>query len=727
VQSQGVQTTGEISAIATDPGSGESSTAATHTWTDTNTTTPPALPTVNTPSVDASSSDLVVSGTAEPGSMVTVTFPDGSTGSALADANTGDYSVTSSAMQTGGEISVTATDAAGNASEAASATYTPTAVSAVVPPEPSGLEVAQNTNGTLTVTGTANSGDTVTVTFADNSSVTGTADASGHFSVQSQGVQTTGEISAIATDPGSGESSTAATQPWTDTTPPGSPTVSTPSVDASSGDLVVSGTAEPGSTVKVIFPDGSTDSALADASTGDYSVTSSAVQTGGEISVTATDAAGNTSEAASASYTVEPAPGSGPTSGEPAQTVSLTSIDDASPASTAAVWYINSDNVTFHGALVGGALSGSEQVQISWDGGNTWQAVPDANVTGTTWSYTTPLPTDGSYSVEVRVFDSSTGQGGVSSTPQQVYVDTVPPTENVTVNGGGDGSSANPISGTVSGALADGTGTASPEHLQINLGDGGGWQDVTVAPGSMAWSYVSSTPLDDGAYTVQAQVVDAAGNLGPLASYTVDIGGVAPNVSISTINPDLGTSSYDWITSSSSLTFSGTLSSPLTEGATVQITLENGSGTEASGQAKVTTDEATGITSWSFDNTANTLSDGFYTISAVVKDGAGNTLLNGSPSQPVIISHNGTLPLSLSDVLQYEGATQNGQQAMINNGGIVSTVQLAGGVAGVDPGGQWQETSTTTVNGVLYNVYHNTSEGASTAADLLIQQGITVI
>jgi hypothetical protein len=55
----------------------------------------------------------------------------------------------------------------------------------------------------------------------------------------------------------------------------------------------------------------------------------------------------------------------------------------------------------------------------------------------------------------------------------------------------------------------------------------------------------------------------------------------------------------------------------------------------------------------------------------------------------------------------------------------VTTVNLAEGVgAGA---GQWQDTGTSTVNGVLYDVYHNTAEGTNTAADLLIQHGIHVI
>ncbi|MDI5899622.1 gliding motility-associated C-terminal domain-containing protein, partial [Flavobacterium yafengii] len=61
---------------------------------------------------------LSVSGTAEAGSTVTVTFPDGSTGTAIADA-AGNYGpVTSLTPQTSGTITANATDTTGNVSPA---------------------------------------------------------------------------------------------------------------------------------------------------------------------------------------------------------------------------------------------------------------------------------------------------------------------------------------------------------------------------------------------------------------------------------------------------------------------------------------------------------------------------------------------------------------------------------------------------------------------------------
>ncbi|MCJ1893083.1 Ig-like domain-containing protein, partial [Pseudomonas nitroreducens] len=65
---------------------------------------------------------LTVSGSAEAGSTVTVTFPDGSTAIVPAGDN-GEYSVTTHVPQTSGDVSASATDAAGNTGDSTTFTY----------------------------------------------------------------------------------------------------------------------------------------------------------------------------------------------------------------------------------------------------------------------------------------------------------------------------------------------------------------------------------------------------------------------------------------------------------------------------------------------------------------------------------------------------------------------------------------------------------------------------
>ncbi len=82
-------------------------------------------PTVTTPVTINANGTLSVSGTAEPGTTVTVTFPDGTTGTALAASPSGAYGpVSSIAPQTSGNITATTTDLANNVSPITTVIYT---------------------------------------------------------------------------------------------------------------------------------------------------------------------------------------------------------------------------------------------------------------------------------------------------------------------------------------------------------------------------------------------------------------------------------------------------------------------------------------------------------------------------------------------------------------------------------------------------------------------------
>ncbi|WP_162252620.1 Ig-like domain-containing protein, partial [Rhizobium sp. Root483D2] len=74
---------------------------------------------------------ITVTGTAEPGAILTVTYPDGTTGSVVAGPN-GQYSITSPGVQTTGTVTAQATDATGNNGPSSTAAY----VDAVDPAAP---------------------------------------------------------------------------------------------------------------------------------------------------------------------------------------------------------------------------------------------------------------------------------------------------------------------------------------------------------------------------------------------------------------------------------------------------------------------------------------------------------------------------------------------------------------------------------------------------------------
>ncbi|PNZ56840.1 YSIRK signal domain/LPXTG anchor domain surface protein, partial [Staphylococcus condimenti] len=110
-----------------------------------------------------------VTGTGEPDSTVTVTFPDGTTGTGTVD-NDGNWTVPvpeGKTLNNGDEVTANETDKAGNTSTDTTATVTDTQA-------PDAPVINPVNTGDNTVTGTGEPGGTVTVTFPDGSTATST-------------------------------------------------------------------------------------------------------------------------------------------------------------------------------------------------------------------------------------------------------------------------------------------------------------------------------------------------------------------------------------------------------------------------------------------------------------------------------------------------------------------------------------------------------------------------
>ncbi|PNZ58989.1 YSIRK signal domain/LPXTG anchor domain surface protein, partial [Staphylococcus casei] len=249
--------------------------------------TPPTAPTVN----QVTSEDGEISGIAEPGSTVKVTLPNGQELTTEAD-NQGNYIIdlSSNEKYEGGEvIQVTATDEAGNESEESEVVIedkTP----------PTAPMVNQVTSEDGEISGTAEPGSTVKVTLPSGQELTTEADAQGNYIIdlpENEKYEGGEVIQVTATDEAGNESEESEVV-IEDKTPPTAPMVN----QVTSEDGEISGTAEPGSTIKVILPSGQELTTEADAQ-GNYSINlpENEKYEGGElIQVTATDESGNESE-----------------------------------------------------------------------------------------------------------------------------------------------------------------------------------------------------------------------------------------------------------------------------------------------------------------------------------------------------------------------------------------------------------------------------------------------
>ncbi|MEB6297217.1 Ig-like domain-containing protein, partial [Staphylococcus gallinarum] len=250
-------------------------------------TTPPVAPTVS----EVTSESPQVSGTAEAGSTVKVELPDGTELTGLAD-DQGNYTINLPAnkkFRGGEQLKVTSTDASGNKSDEAVVEVKDTT-------PPVAPTVSEVTSESTQVTGTGEPGSTVKVELPDDTELTGVADDQGNYGIDipaNQKFRGGEQLKVTSTDP-SGNKSDEKVIDVKDTTPPVAPTVS----EVTSESTQVTGTGEPGSTVKVELPDGTELTGVAD-DQGNYTIDlpSNKKFNGGEsIKVTSTDASGNKSD-----------------------------------------------------------------------------------------------------------------------------------------------------------------------------------------------------------------------------------------------------------------------------------------------------------------------------------------------------------------------------------------------------------------------------------------------
>ena len=282
-----------LSITAYDPTNNPSDTE-TVTVTGTPDTTAPAMPIVN----PVNDSDTAVTGTAKAGSTINVKSGAILLGTVVA-GDDGKFTVNIPAQTKDTVLSITATDASNNESEAASVTVTQ-APDTTAPAAP----VVNPVNDSDTaVTGTAEAGSTINV--KSGTAILGTAVTGddGKFSVTIPAQAKDTVLSITATDASNNESEAASVTVTQapDTTAPTAPVVN----PVNDSDKVVTGTAEAGSTINV--KSGTT--ILGTSVTGDdgkFSVSIAAQAKDTVLSITATDASNNESEAASVTVTEAP-------------------------------------------------------------------------------------------------------------------------------------------------------------------------------------------------------------------------------------------------------------------------------------------------------------------------------------------------------------------------------------------------------------------------------------
>ncbi|MFB4369389.1 MULTISPECIES: Ig-like domain-containing protein [unclassified Pseudomonas] len=409
----------------------------------------PAIPTIE------ATNGLALRGTAEAGSTVTLTA-NGNTIATLTADSGGNWSFTPGTAQNDGVvITVQARDVAGNLSPIASTTVDNS------PPSP---PVIAASNGTE-LTGTAEAGSTIRLSVAGVQIATVAVDANGNWHYKpALPLADDTLVTAVAVD-AAGNTSGSATVVVDDRVP------DLPEVQPSNGSLL-SGVAEPGSTVTIRIAGQADVQLTADPISGAWSQTfTPAIPNGTSVSITATDATNNVS--APAIVVIDSVPPTAPTI-EPS-----------------------------NGSVLSGTAEAGSTVILTGTNGEIGRTT--ANPDGT-WSFTPQAPLANATLVSVQARDAA----GNASPTVDTTIDNLAPVV----------PSINPSNGTFLNGIAEANSTV------ILTGPGGVRIGTATADGTGNWTFTPSPPLANGV-VVTAVARDAAGNTSTSISTTVDA--IAPN------------------------------------------------------------------------------------------------------------------------------------------------------------------------------------------------------
>ncbi len=451
----------------------------------------------NAPVLDPINATDPVSGQAEPGSTVTVTYPDGTTATVVAGTD-GSWSVPNPGNLVDGDtVTATATDPAGNTSLPGTGTVSADITAPVV-----ALDDVLTNDSTPALTGTVNDPTATVVVNVDGVDYPAVNNGDGTWTLADNTLPTLADgphtITVTATDAAGNVGNDTAVV-TIDTVAPNAPVL-----DPINATDPVSGQAEPGSTVTVTYPDGTTATVVA-GTDGSWSVPNPGNLVDGDtVTATATDPAGNTS-----------LPGTGTVSAD--ITAPVVALDDV----------LTNDSTP---ALTGTVNDPTATVVVNVDGVD-YPAVNNGDGTWTLADNTLPALTDGPHTITVTATDAA---GNVGNDTAVVTIDTVAPNAPV----------LDPINATdpVSGQAEPGS------TVTVTYPDG---TTATVVAGpDGSWSVPNPGNLVDGD-TVTATATDPAGNTSLPGTGTVSADITAPVVALD-----------DVLTNDSTPALTGTVNDP---------------------------------------------------------------------------------------------------------------------------------------------------------------------
>ncbi|MBE3533558.1 BapA/Bap/LapF family large adhesin [Enterobacter cloacae complex sp. I3] len=674
-------------------------------------TTPPNAPS----GLQFSSDGKSVTGTAEPGSTITLKDANGNVLGTGKTGSDGNFTVSLGTPLTNGEqVTATATDAAGNTSQGT----TITAPDLTAPDAPTIGSVTDDidpqtgsvTNGGSTndprpqLSGTAEAGSTVTI--YDGGVAIGTALVASNgtwtFTPSTDLTESTHQITVRATDAAGnlGPASPVFTL-TVDLTPPTAPTaiVLTDDTGAIRGTItagtptdaskpILAGTGEPGGTI-TIYDNGVAVGTTTVLPNGTWSVTPDGPLPDGThtITVVETDAAGNQSAAS-----------------EPI----IFTVDTTPPLAPGDL-VVSNDG----GTITGTAEPGST---VTIREGDAILGTPVADSEGNFSLTLTPPKLNG----EILTADATDAAGNTGPATSAAAPDITPPQAPVIVSVIDDVlNTTGPVdqNGLTNDRAPTLNGTGEPGST-ITIFNGSDIIGTVVVPSSGLWNFTPPSPLADGTYVLTATATDAAGNpSGQSNAWTIIVDGTAPAAPVITQVVDdvperTGSLDLNETTNDSTPTLSGTAEA----NATVTIRVDG---------VDIGTTVADGLGAWSI--TPDTpIAEGQHTLTAVATDAAGNIsgvsnswgiiIDSVAPDAPVITQVVDDVPERLGALNSGDstndttptlnGTAEPGSTVTIRQDGVDLTTIV------IDSSGTWTYTPTTPLVNGTYTFTAVTTDGA---------------
>ena len=715
----GIVAAGAIAAVASSSGGGGDDDDGNNNNPNPSTPVDPTSPDTTPPnapsSLQFSSDGKSVTGTAEPGSTITLKDANGNVLGTGKTGSDGNFTVSLGTPLTNGEqVTATATDAAGNTSQGT----TITAPDLTAPDAPTIGSVTDDidpqtgsvTNGGSTndprpqLSGTAEAGSTVTI--YDGGVAIGTALVASNgtwtFTPSTDMTESTHQITVRATDAAGnlGPASTVFTL-TVDLTPPTAPTaiVLTDDTGAIRGTItagtptdaskpILAGTGEPGGTI-TIYDNGVAVGTTTVLPNGTWSVTPEGPLADGAhtITVVETDAAGNQSAAS-----------------EPI----IFTVDTTPPLAPGDL-VVSNDG----GTITGTAEPGST---VTIREGDAILGTPVADSEGNFSLTLTPPKLNG----EILTADATDAAGNTGPATSAAAPDVTPPQAPVIVSVIDDVlNTTGPVdqNGLTNDRAPTLNGTGEPGST-ITIFNGSDIIGTVVVPSSGLWNFTPPSPLADGTYVLTATATDAAGNpSGQSNAWTIIVDGTAPAAPVITQVIDdvpgrTGSLDLNETTNDSTPTLSGTAAA----NATVTIRVDG---------VDIGTTVADGLGAWNF--TPDTpIAEGQHTLTAVATDAAGNIsdvsnswgiiIDSIAPDAPVITQVVDDVPERLGALNSGDstndttptlnGTAEPGSTVTIRQDGVDLTTIV------IDSSGTWTYTPTTPLVNGTYTFTAVTTDGA---------------